>query len=441
MALKSHDEFRNMFPVLAELVMARNIANVPDIEKFLQGFETGDDKINKWLMSAMRKYLINTYDKVKPYRAREEDPDWMKGKDDLEAVKLDDELHDTIEHTVDYIKNLIAENPSFQLEKFQAPEAIKQAGEWAEQLKKKKTEQEVEGKDFKVLKQYDDGYAWKQLISENALAREGNLMGHCVGGYWAEVKSGAEIIISLRDAKNEPHCTIEYIPRRRDIAQIKGKQNQGVKEEYRKYVVDFLNSHIVPYKKIESHDLKRNALLQTTEGVIDAGNIPDGTTLILGDDTFEANHETKIGKNVTIKGNFTAGSDWDVALSDNLTVTKNFDASETSALPKGLKVRGDLNAVDSGIEELPPDLKVSGSIHLDFSGVSSLPKNFKVGLNLSLGHTSIKKLPPGLVVGGELDIMDTEIRVLPPDLKVGDAIYVDDETEMEIPENLKEQVY
>lgn len=46
------------------------------------------------------------------------------------------------------------------------------------------------------------------------LTQEGDAMGHCVGGYCPDVKSGASSIYSLRDAKGQPHVTIETTPGR-----------------------------------------------------------------------------------------------------------------------------------------------------------------------------------------------------------------------------------
>jgi hypothetical protein len=47
---------------------------------------------------------------------------------------------------------------------------------------------------------------------EEALKYEGDTMGHCVGGYCPDVMSGRSRIFSLRDAKGEPHVTIETSP-------------------------------------------------------------------------------------------------------------------------------------------------------------------------------------------------------------------------------------
>jgi hypothetical protein len=46
----------------------------------------------------------------------------------------------------------------------------------------------------------------------DALKYEGDTMGHCVGGYAPDVIEGRSRIFSLRDAKNEPHVTVETRP-------------------------------------------------------------------------------------------------------------------------------------------------------------------------------------------------------------------------------------
>lgn len=124
---------------------------------------------------------------------------------------------------------------------------------------------------------------------EDALRYEGDTMGHCVGGYCPDVMSGRSRIFSLRDAKGEPHVTVETAPKelydladedpelgelfntyhytdapdrdlwfgdwlakhapetlarlpQQDIVQIKGKQNRAPKDDYLPFVQDFVKS-------------------------------------------------------------------------------------------------------------------------------------------------------------------------------------------------------
>ena len=57
------------------------------------------------------------------------------------------------------------------------------------------------------------GLSGKQML-EDALKYEGDTMGHCVGGYCDDVLSGRTRIFSLRDAKGQPHVTVEVGPHR-----------------------------------------------------------------------------------------------------------------------------------------------------------------------------------------------------------------------------------
>ena len=120
----------------------------------------------------------------------------------------------------------------------------------------------------------------KRLALEDALKYEGDTMGHCVGGYCDDVASGKSRIFSLRDAKGQPHTTIEVVPKgavfsdvakhigseRADelldqgvtlsemikgipdfqypqaIKQIKGKANKAPNPEYLPFVQDFVKS-------------------------------------------------------------------------------------------------------------------------------------------------------------------------------------------------------
>jgi len=145
-----------------------------------------------------------------------------------------------------------------------------------------------------AFENFRSGYGKPEL--EDALKYEGDVMGHCVGGYCDDVREGRSRIFSLRDKKGEPHVTIETQPagtskmaewdeeplRRaaeeraweikdsgdtRDISdiydavygelkpefstgysptdrilQIKGKQNRAPNPEYLPYVQDFVKS-------------------------------------------------------------------------------------------------------------------------------------------------------------------------------------------------------
>lgn len=55
------------------------------------------------------------------------------------------------------------------------------------------------------------GWTIQLVNTKHDLEVEGNLMDHCVGGYWKQVREGKSVIYSLRDAQNHPHVTLEVI--------------------------------------------------------------------------------------------------------------------------------------------------------------------------------------------------------------------------------------
>lgn len=115
-----------------------------------------------------------------------------------------------------------------------------------------------EGIDPALKEEFGDlGRYSKKTLGEQ-LKYEGDTMGHCVGGYCDDVASGRSRIFSLRDAKGEPHVTIETQPTSGygdylesiegsglpdSIVQIKGKANLKPKDEYLPFVQDFVRNH------------------------------------------------------------------------------------------------------------------------------------------------------------------------------------------------------
>ena len=85
--------------------------------------------------------------------------------------------------------------------------------------------------EIEIAAAYEDGCRFVELKGPIALLREGNLMGHCVGGrnYVEALQKGATRIFSFRDPSNRPHVTIEVRRswRRKGLSaiQIKGRGN------------------------------------------------------------------------------------------------------------------------------------------------------------------------------------------------------------------------
>lgn len=217
-----------------------------------------------------------------------------------------------------------------QLNKISMEQAVRRAHEYNEDKKKKMAETAIKNTEgMPLVKQYDDGHKWLELAAPempkelpegykivkddrpkmqetpwhvvgpygdiissdkglffqtpeeavsgatrkigheklaDALRYEGDTMGHCVGGYTPDVLEGRSRIFSLRDAKGEPHVTIETQPLRgaelgryaadlpdgedviamknppHRIVQIKGKGNGKPVAKYIPMVQDFVKS-------------------------------------------------------------------------------------------------------------------------------------------------------------------------------------------------------
>lgn len=167
------------------------------------------------------------------------------------------------DHIVDILKEDLEQGrirPE-QLSKVSIEHAVRRAHEYDQERKKKMAETALKATEgMPVHKEYPEGYKWIELAPEpedvlrkkheeyvrkdfpdiekydpwgfeqyvkdsmnssrvvdqqklaEALKYEGDTMGHCVGGYCPDVASGKTRIFSLRDAKNEPHVTIEVKP-------------------------------------------------------------------------------------------------------------------------------------------------------------------------------------------------------------------------------------
>ena len=154
-----------------------------------------------------------------------------------------------IEHILDYLES--KEAPTRFL-KMSYEVAKQQSEKWVERMKKKsggvvETEQDVKV----ILKERNGGMRFVQLIGENAFKREGNLMSHCVAGYYGKANTK---VYSLRDENNNPHCTIE-VQGENQVQQIKGKGNGSIHPKYISYVIKILQYFKLPIRDSELENL------------------------------------------------------------------------------------------------------------------------------------------------------------------------------------------
>lgn len=152
-------------------------------------------------------------------------------------LKKQPENQSEIEHIIDFLNS---DRAPTRLSKMSYAQAQASAAKWmATQIKKGGNIIETEEDVKVVLRSRSTGFVFVQLIGENAFKREGFLMGHCVASYFNK-KDVA--VYSLRDAQNNPHCTIEVNKESNNdkVNQIKGKGNGPIHPNYIKYVIKIL---------------------------------------------------------------------------------------------------------------------------------------------------------------------------------------------------------
>lgn len=101
------------------------------------------------------------------------------------------------------------------------------------------------------------------------LSAEGDTMGHCVGGYCDDVFNGGTRILSLRDAKGNPHVTVELRPGRRNFESWYNKMDADMYNVYKQELAEKLN-----------REPRSQELIQHFKDMYAARNAPDPEDII-----------------------------------------------------------------------------------------------------------------------------------------------------------------
>ena len=134
--------------------------------------------------------------------------------------------------------------------------------DWDVELASKMDQETIDQDKGNVIYQFDDPPGWTmRLVASEECDEEGELMGHCVGGYSSQVACGDIFILSLRDQNNRPHATIEARPDG-EIVQIQGKQNEQPIDEYKELIANFFDNGFEKFfdvkpvgREFEVHDM------------------------------------------------------------------------------------------------------------------------------------------------------------------------------------------
>jgi len=439
------------------LLLERNIINITQLNNSIAALVNihGDmERISKWIKSNLKNYLLREYPaewvpEDLLHRFKEYDEPWVKKAiqrgDKFYSVLPDRDFNQQISHVLDYFRV----NPDLNISRISVPEAIRQSERWTEELNKKASDKE-DKTGLEEVRKYPDGFRWVKVTSAQSLDREGKLMKHCVGSYCNQVSSGSTAIYSLRDKKNEPHCTVEV--RGSIVNQIKGKANGPVDDKYKKYVQDFIMKPVSGKQYTGVSDLKNIGLIEVDNKYYELDNLPENLH-VKGNLYLQRSSLTSLPKGLKVEGHVELGECKNLkSLPEGLKVGKSLDlfgctgitslpedlqvggglylryCKNLKSLPKGLQIGGSIDLYKcTNLTSLLSDMYLGGSLSLyDCTSLTSLPKGLIVNGNLDLhGCTGLTSLPKGLKVKGDLYLYGCRnLRSLPDDLKVNYNIYV-----------------
>ena len=236
---------------MKQVVLARNVINQDEVGDYINTKIAEHPAIDTWFDKVLRKWIINKAPTVKFKGATQDGmPDWLKksiSDNTAEQVVIDEKLDNEIAPIIDYLEHLKNEKPNLDLTRVSFDQAAAGSKKWHEDLAKKATRAKpIEEDGTKVIHVFPNGYYWVKVTGLQSMKREGQIMGHCVGGYnyFQHSLGGRKEIYSLRDPKNVPHVTIEVDtkPGHVTINQIKGKANLAVNADYLPMVEAFLKN-------------------------------------------------------------------------------------------------------------------------------------------------------------------------------------------------------
>jgi hypothetical protein len=244
--------------------MTRNVINVDEIEAFVEELQTRTTfpSVREWLRSTFRRWLIKfapnavqivsrtnragetTIATVDPTTGQElpyfgSAPDWLRLALDrgetVWKVRCDPGLQRDAWVAIGWLDSLHGTPGFSRLDRISYPQALAKGRARLARI----SMNFQSARDQELAYQFDDGFRVVKLITARALEDEGHRMGHCAADYADDLSKRHIAILSLRDARDRPHCTIEQ--RGAKIVQIKGKQNRAPVAKYWPYVRQFVS--------------------------------------------------------------------------------------------------------------------------------------------------------------------------------------------------------
>jgi Leucine-rich repeat (LRR) protein len=278
------------------------------------------------------------------------------------------------------------------------------------------------------------GLRWVKLLTPAAKHYEGACMGHCVG---TEGYEDTEIW-SLRDSRNQPHCTVQTEDKW--IVQLSGRANAQPSKRYWPAIEAFV-AWFEPERFDDAVCVDRffaeGKLWPSPDAFFeDVTALP---RIVRGDVHLTGATVTRLPDGLHVEGNLFLSGASITRLPPGLCVDGSLYLRyiPITCLPERLHVSGSLDLLGTRITELPNAMRVGGTLDLTNTLISQLPEGLHVEGSLFLGGTPITQLPNELVVQGTLGLKDTLVSVLPEELQVSQSLYLENTKITRIPEALR----
>jgi len=294
---------------------------------------------------------------AKAFTDKEYVHDWVS----ITLAKKEDTVSTVeVEHIIDW---LASPDAPTRIKNMSVSVALEKSKQWVEKMNEEAYEIKELPEDTETVLDFGDGFRFVKLIGENSFKREGLLMGHCVASYYGKDTT----VYSLRDKKNNPHCTVEK------DNQVKGKGNGDIHPKYVHYVVTFFESLGMEMRDSEMKHLGYKNVVWCADKIENKN---------LFRDKYMRENDVIIPKEGYIYSE---------------------DKKDVLNMEKNVLFDGSLDLRETQITVLPEGLRVGGSLYLEETQITALPEGLRVGGSLDLRGTQITALPKGLRVGGSLD--------------------------------------
>lgn len=201
-------------------------------------------------------------------------PDWAQralASEQLFAFKPSEELNDTLQHIMHYLSAAAEDavkspSPDQKIVAQRELDAFPKA-ENIDVIKKKSDifftrGTRAAGRDTTGLEKiFDPGqhYTWYKLSTDEAFKREGKALQNCIGTNYtrARITSANQAIAVLKNPSNESIAAMHIQVDKREILQVKGKNNKPPIEKYMIPTIKFINHMKLEPSSSAVYDLQR----------------------------------------------------------------------------------------------------------------------------------------------------------------------------------------